>query len=65
ISMALPISVSTLYLAFLVGVFILGGLLHPGEVMCLVHGIWYLLGLPSAYLVLFIYSLCNMTDSSR
>ncbi|KAH9513509.1 Chitin synthase, class 2 [Bulinus truncatus] len=64
ISINLPVSVTTIYLAFLVGIFILGGILHPREFTCLLHGIWYLLCLPSAYLVLILYSICNLTDSS-
>ncbi|KAK6965691.1 Chitin synthase class 2, partial [Biomphalaria glabrata] len=64
ISIYLPVSVTTIYLAFLIGVFLLGGVLHPREFTCLFHGIWYLLCLPSAYLVLILYSICNLTDSS-
>ena len=60
----LPAGVSTLYLAGLSGVFLAAALLHPNEFMCLLHGVWYILCLPSGYLLLTIYSLCNLTDRS-
>ncbi|XP_020627360.1 uncharacterized protein LOC110064629, partial [Orbicella faveolata] len=60
----LPAGVSTLYLAGLSGIFIAAALLHPNEFTCLFHGMWYLLCLPSGYLLLTIYSLCNLTDRS-
>ena len=64
ISIDLPVSITTLYFSFLVAFFLLAGLLHPREFYCLLHGIWYLLCLPSGYLILTIYSICNITDSS-
>ena len=60
----LPAGVSTLYLAGLSGIFLAAALLHPKEFTCLLHGVWYLLCLPSGYLLLTIYSLCNLTDRS-
>ena len=60
----LPAGVSTLYLAGLSGIFILAAFLHPKEILCLLNGIWYLLCLPSGYLLLTIYSVVNMTDRS-
>lgn len=60
----LPAGVSTLYLAGLSGIFIAAAVLHPNEFTCLLHGIWYLLCLPSGYLLLTIYSLSNLTDRS-
>ncbi|KAK7093696.1 chitin synthase chs-2-like [Littorina saxatilis] len=64
ISVDLPLSVTTLYFSILVCIFTAAGVLHPRECYCLVHGVWYLLCLPSGYLVLTIYSICNITDSS-
>lgn len=58
------INFSTLYLAVLVGMYLVTGMLHPTEFYCLIHGLWYLLCLPSGYLFLMIYSLCNITDNS-
>lgn len=60
----LPANVSSLYLGGLIGIFLLAALLHPTEAFCLFNGIWYLLCLPSGYLLLIVYSICNMTDRS-
>ena len=60
----LPAAVSSLYLAGLIGIFFLAAILHPTEFGCLVHGLWYLFCLPSGYLLLVVYSICNMTDRS-
>lgn len=60
----LPADVSSLYLGGLIGIFFLGGFLHPTEAFCLLNGVWYLLCLPSGYLLLIVYSVCNMTDRS-
>ena len=60
----LPAGVSTLYLTGLSGIFVSAALLHPKEFTCLLHAVWYLLCLPSGYLLLNIYSLCNITDRS-
>ena len=60
----LPANVTSLYLGGLIGIFFLAALLHPTEAFCLVNGVWYLLCLPSGYLLLIVYSICNMTDRS-
>lgn len=60
----LPATVSSLYLAALIGIFFLSALLHPTEAGCLFHGLWYLFCLPSGYLLMIVYSICNMTDRS-
>lgn len=60
----LPANVSSLYLAALMGIFFLSALLHPTEAACLFHGLWYLFCLPSGYLLMIVYSICNMTDRS-
>ena len=36
-------AVSSLYLAGLIGVFAIASFLHPGEILCSVCGIWYIL----------------------
>ena len=43
-----------------VGIFVLAGLLHPEEFMCLIPGVLYFLCIPSGFLLLFIYSMINM-----
>ena len=60
----LPAGVSSLYLGGLIAIFVVSALLHPREVTCLFHGIWYFLCLPSGYLLLTVYAICNLTDSS-
>ncbi|XP_052242760.1 chitin synthase chs-2-like isoform X5 [Dreissena polymorpha] len=59
-----PISTTTLYLAILVGIFLLTGMMHPSEFYCLLHGFWFFLCIPAGYLILMIYSICNITDQS-
>ncbi|XP_046547945.1 LOW QUALITY PROTEIN: uncharacterized protein LOC124257841 [Haliotis rubra] len=64
VSIDFPVSVTTIYFATMAGIYILAGLLHPREFYCLINSLWYLLCLPSGYLILVIYSLCNITDRS-
>jgi hypothetical protein len=58
------ISLSTIYLMVMIAMFLLAGMLHLGEFMALIHGVWYLLCLPSGYLFLLLYSCCNLDDRS-
>ena len=53
----MPVSITVLYMGVLSLTFILAGLCHPRELGCLLHGIWYLLGLPSGAYVqcVFVY----------
>ena len=60
----LPAGVGTLYLAGLSGIVIAAALLHPKEFTCILHAVWYLMCLPSGYLLLTVYSICNITDRS-
>lgn len=48
---------------FLIGlsvIFITAGISHPKEIACLVHGILYYLTVPSTFIFLTIYFLCNL-----
>ncbi|OWF54075.1 uncharacterized protein LOC110445657 [Mizuhopecten yessoensis] len=48
---------------FLVGlsvIFCIAGISHPKEILCLVHGIIYYLTVPSTFIFLTIYFLCNL-----
>lgn len=54
----------TVFLFFLIGLFMTTALLHGSECVQLIHGMWYLLCLPSGYIFLMIYSLVNITDRS-
>ena len=64
ISEDIPISITTIYFGGLMGLFLTTGLLHLPEFYCLFQGVWFLLCLPSGYIMLIIYSICNITDRS-
>ena len=51
---------TTLSLLFVTFSFIFAGLLHPQELKCLPMGIIYYITIPSMYLFLVIYSICNL-----
>ena len=59
-----PMSVVTWYIALFAVTFTIAAILHFGEWTGLVHSIWYLLGLPSGYLLLLIYSAANLNSQS-
>lgn len=54
----------TLFLFFLIALFSTTAVLHGAECLQLVHGMWYLLCLPSGYIFLMVYSIVNITDRS-
>ena len=53
-------SPSAIFLISMVGSFFIAACLHPREFWCIVHGIVYLLAIPSMYLLLIIYSITNL-----
>ncbi|CAH1251631.1 CASKIN2 [Branchiostoma lanceolatum] len=55
-------SVSTLYFLSLAGMYVITGLVHITEFGCLVYGLVYFLSLPTGFILLTIYSVCNLTD---
>lgn len=57
-------SPSAWFLFLVIGEFAIAGLLHPYEVGCLLHGLIYYLTVPSMYVLLIIYSLCNLNNIS-
>ncbi|XP_029657956.2 chitin synthase chs-2-like isoform X2 [Octopus sinensis] len=59
-----PVSISDIYLFALIAIFVLSSLCHLQEITNLLNGVWYLLCLPTGYLVLIMYSICNLTDKS-
>ena len=63
-SVRLPTSPTTWYAALFTFSFLVTAILHFGEFMCLVHGVWYMLALPSGYLLLLIYSAANLDSQS-
>lgn len=60
----LQLTPPTLFLFFLIGLFSTTAVLHGAECLQLVHGVWYLLCLPSGYIFLMVYSIVNITDRS-
>ena len=57
-------SFTTFYLIFLSFMYTIAALLHPFEAYQVLNFIWYIVCLPSGYLLLIIYSFCNLTDRS-
>ncbi|XP_055339355.1 chitin synthase chs-2-like [Paramacrobiotus metropolitanus] len=53
-------SPSAIFLIALVGSFFSAAILHPQEFFCIGHGFLYFLSIPAMYLLLMIYSLCNL-----
>ena len=60
----LPIAESTIYISLFGVIFIITAILHFSESFALFHCLWYLLGLPSGYLLLLIYSCANLNSRS-
>lgn len=60
----LPISEGTIYIGTFAIIFVITAVLHFFEVTTLFHCLWYLLGLPSGYLLLLIYSFANLNSRS-
>lgn len=59
-----PVSTSTIYLGAFAVTFLFAAILHLPEWYCLLHCVWYLLALPSGYLLLLIYSAANLDSQS-
>ena len=59
-----PVNINAVYSGIFAVAFIVAGILHFNEIFCLFHFIWYLLCLPSGYLFLIIYSVCNLNNRS-
>ena len=59
-----PISPSSLVLYSLIIIFLIAGILHPREFKCLIPGLLYFISLPSAFILLNIYSLTNLNNIS-
>jgi len=51
---------TTVFFLFVTGTFLLCGILHPQEITCVLHGFTYYLAIPTMYMLLVIYSVCNM-----
>ncbi|XP_060554144.1 uncharacterized protein LOC132715175 isoform X2 [Ruditapes philippinarum] len=57
-------SPNVVFLTGLVGVFTIAGILHPQEFFCLVYGLLYFLTVPSTFILLTVYYLCNLNNVS-
>ncbi|XP_013390586.1 uncharacterized protein LOC106158988 isoform X2 [Lingula anatina] len=55
-----PCSPSAIFLFFVAGSFVLAAILHPQEFTNILNGFLYFLAIPCTYLLLFIYSMCNL-----
>ena len=54
------ISPNAIFLFMLVAIFVLSALFHPQEFTNLLPGALYMLALPSAYILLIVYAMCNL-----
>ena len=61
---SLPVSETIIYIATFAAIFVTTAILHFFEFITLFHSLWYLLGLPSGYLLLLIYSFANLNSRS-
>ncbi|XP_046564336.1 chitin synthase chs-2-like [Haliotis rubra] len=59
-----PLHPSVIFSVLLFAMFALGGVLHWKELNCLPHCFMYFLCIPTGYLLLFIYSMCNLFNVS-
>lgn len=59
-----PIGETTIYISLFAFVFAVTALCHYKEFFSVFHCLWYLLGLPSGYLLLLIYSSANLNSRS-
>lgn len=51
---------SAVFLPIVALIFITTGILHPNEMLNLLHGFLYLITIPGGYLLLVTYALCNL-----
>jgi len=57
-------NINNLFFLALAGIYVFTGVVHPLEMTCLLHGVLYYLTIPSAFILLMVYSLQNMDDVS-
>jgi chitin synthase len=56
------VSPSALFLFLVMSQIVVTAFLHPYEIRCVMHGLVYYLAVPSMYVLLIIYSLCNLNN---
>ncbi|CAH1785466.1 unnamed protein product [Owenia fusiformis] len=54
----------TMMVVILVTIFITSGLCHPQEIFNLIHGVIYYMALPCMSMLIVIYSMCNLNDTT-
>uniref|UniRef100_A0A1I7W290 Chitin synthase export chaperone n=1 Tax=Loa loa TaxID=7209 RepID=A0A1I7W290_LOALO len=52
----------SIFLLFVIASFVIAAILHPLEFTCITPGILYFLAIPCMYMLLPIYSLCNLNN---
>ncbi|XP_048256022.1 uncharacterized protein LOC124134072 [Haliotis rufescens] len=57
-------SPNVVFLSGLTAIFIIAGLLHPQEFFCLVYGALYFMVVPSTFILLTVFYLCNLNNVS-
>ncbi|VDI08202.1 chitin synthase [Mytilus galloprovincialis] len=59
-----PFHPSVIFLGSMVFIFVFAAVIHPWEFHCIFYGLLYFVSIPSGFLLLIIYSLCNMNSVS-
>lgn len=57
-------SPNVIFMAGLVIIFVIAGILHPQELFCLVYGVIYFMTVPSTFILLTVFYLCNLNNVS-
>lgn len=57
-------SPNVVFLTGLTIIFFIAGILHPQEFFCLIYGLLYFLTVPSTFILLTVYYLCNLNNVS-
>ncbi|XP_076393436.1 hyaluronan synthase-like protein kkv isoform X3 [Megachile rotundata] len=55
-------SPSAMFLVLMIGQVVIAALLHPEEIHCLIYFAIYFISVPSNYVLLIIYAVCNLND---
>ena len=55
-----PYSPNIIFFVEILFIFIISGIVHPKEITCLVHGLLYYLMVPSTFIFLTVYYICNI-----
>ena len=61
---AIPLSMDSIYLLGFSFMVIIAALMNINEFSDLLHFVWYIMGIPSGYMLLIIYSACNLNTRS-